>query len=173
MKKKKFVAIIGHGRSGKSTIIQSFTGCGGKAIGEFADFGIYIMNNLRRTPPYKMYVIPNSPQEDYRLGLAQLAQVFNRAVGDNECLGIVMAIRPNRPRKRIRMEQVFNLVQEIGRFEISLFVLNPGRNGNVVTPESITGRLNLGIQPISLNALDFAYFNARIIQERTNILPDD
>ncbi|MFA6357388.1 MAG: hypothetical protein WCY09_01785 [Candidatus Omnitrophota bacterium] len=168
---KKFIAIIGYSKSGKSAIIRSLTGCGGKRTGNFfRDLRVYIMENLTVNPLRRLYVIPDSFQENPKATISQLWRFLRAVLEDRHALGVVMAIQPTDSKKRIRIEQIFSLLRRIGGFEIRSFVINPGRNNNGVIPRDMQNRLDLNIEPFSLNARNFTYFNARIIQQRTNIL---
>jgi energy-coupling factor transporter ATP-binding protein EcfA2 len=163
--KKKFVAVIGSGGSGKSTIIRSISGA---PIGLKRDF---VEDNDTHN---SVYVILNSPQEDASMdeNTGEFRRILGEVVRNSRCSGIIMAIQPNNPSKRMSMERIFDIVQEIGSFEIFVFVLNPARNSQPADVRDIQNRLaELGVQlQPQLDASRFAYFNARRIQEITGIL---
>ena len=72
------------------------------------------------------------------------------------------------------MERILRIVQEDSSFEIFAFILNPARNGQQIDVRDIQNRLTeLGVDECHQTELDarrFAYFNARRIQEITDII---
>jgi Fe-S cluster assembly ATPase SufC len=114
---KPFVAVIGDRKSGKSTIIRSLTGCPtGSFVGEVAE----------KVHGKKIYVIAHSLQEKEELPKGEsLSAILKKVIKDNNILGIVIAIQPNNPTKKISMENIFRSAQKIGGFSFHTFVINP------------------------------------------------
>ncbi|MGA9820167.1 MAG: hypothetical protein WBQ36_01080 [Desulfobaccales bacterium] len=113
--KKKFVAVIGYGKSGKSTIISSLTGC------RKSTFRGFIKDKVNNNC---VFVYSGSPQE-LPIALSdiiKMLQKWNAIVG---CSGMVMAIQPTKPRKRARMEEIFKEAISQG-FDIYAFAVEPG-----------------------------------------------
>jgi energy-coupling factor transporter ATP-binding protein EcfA2 len=166
--KKKFIAVIGYGGSGKSTIIRSISGAPATRFKN--DFIVDISTHN------SVYVFPNSPQEDRGFQENEFRSILERVREQNQCSGIIMAIQPIRPYRQNEwksMENILRIIQDLDYFDIFAFLLSPPRNGEEVDVQGIQYRLNgLGVQlqePL-LDARRFAHFNARLIQEITGII---
>ena len=83
---KKLVVVIGYKNSGKSTIIQSLTGCPTKS---FCDFVI------DEDTKNSVFVIASSPQED-PMTEEKLHQILDSVIAKGRCSGVVIAIQPTR-----------------------------------------------------------------------------
>ena len=99
---KKFIAVIGGHDAGKSTVIVSLTGC------RYRSLQGPVIDELSKE---KIYVIASSPQEkelsqeessQKKLSQKKLFQDIISKVGqDKKYQGLIMAIEPSRPRRRI------------------------------------------------------------------------
>jgi energy-coupling factor transporter ATP-binding protein EcfA2 len=165
---RKFVGIIGNSNAGKSTIIKSLTGCKDTAFR-----GFVTDNSTNRC----IYVICSSPQEGaVVMSLVDLQNILVQCVANPNCLGLVMAIQPTRPRTRLSMEDIFSEVTKTGNFSRHAFILAPARNGKATNPDKIAARLNLPTlnpnfpQPIILDGRRFSMLNAQIINSITQIV---
>ena len=158
---KKFVAIIGLRNSGKSTIIQSLTGC--KSRG----FEDYVYDEETHN---SVYVVASSPQENPKTR-EKIHQILNSVLNKSGCAGCIIAIQPSQTRKRISMEDIFTVVKAIGSFQIFAFILHPTRDNQNVNVQEIRSRLaNFNVRIEILDARKFSHFNATRIQNITNIL---
>lgn len=111
--KKKFIAVVGYRKSGKSTIIQSLSGCHNHSFrGFITDHSI----NL------SIYVHAPSPQERPSTDEAAFGKLLGRVATNKACQGLVIAIQPTLARERLRMERMFEMAREAG-FESYAFVL--------------------------------------------------
>ncbi len=159
---KPFIGVIARGKSGKSTIIKSLTGCGSS---NYRDF---LKDNLTGET---ILVICGSPQEE-QLSLVKLRELLKLAADDPNCRGVVIAIQPTRPRTRLSMEQIFDAVINCGGFQLNAFVLDPERNGEPANTEVIVSRLSQFDPRIQkLDGQRFAGINARIINDATSVVP--
>ena len=157
--KKTVIAVIGPRNAGKSSIIKSLTGC------ETNGFKGFITNKKTRK---KIYVIASSPQEN-DLSEKELKSIFDEIKEDRDCLGLVIAIQPNRPTKRMRMENIFQLFSE--GFNVFAFIVDPTYQGlpgneNNFIKERLAG---LNIKLTTLDGRKFAFENATIIQAETKL----
>lgn len=157
--RKQFVAIIGHRNSGKSTIIQSLTGCprrGGRDT--------VVDTASGRT----IEVLVSSPQED-AISLAELRRLLAAAKRSELCNGIVCALQPSMPTKRLSLDKVLEEAAAAG-FRLSVFVLSRGRNGSALGIASVLPRLPKGVHPRPLDARRFAHVNAAIVNKYARIV---
>jgi hypothetical protein len=157
---QKFVAVIGNRNSGKSTVIRSLTGCPNSAFrGEVKDI----------TTGESIHVICSSPQES-PLTLQELRSILKACAANRKCRGLVMAIQPTSPTKRLSMETIFQEVASLGSFQSHAFMLTPGRVGGSPNTAAIVTRLKpLKLKPITLDGGRFAMLNAQIINKRTHV----
>ncbi len=156
---KPFIAIIGNRNSGKSTIIRSLTGA------TTAQFRGTIQD---LTTNQTMEVIGSSPQER-PLALADLRTLLRTAAGTATCRGVVCALQPNAPTKRLSMEQVLREAASQG-FIIHTYVLDPGYSGATGRAGIVTTRIqNAGFYSQVLDGQRFAHINAATINAQTNI----
>jgi len=154
---KRFVAVIGDPNSGKSTIIQSLTGCKNKT------FRGCVKDHASGT---EIEVVASSPQEK-TISKRRLTRMFRRAAQRPQSAGLIMAIQPNQPHTRICMEDLFALARQ---FNLSpyAFVLSPGyqtqpSKGQTKKVEDrlvgYTTRINI------VNGKRFSHLNAAIIRD--------
>ena len=162
---KQFVAIIGGRNSGKSTIISSLTGCCLRTFrGTIED----------RAARQKIRVIASSPQED-PLSHKKFTNILNSIIRDNAVIGIVMAIQPTYPRKRLSLEEIIKTAQETKQFNIHAVIIYPSYNsdnsGVDIDVQDVKARLQK-LRVSSAKVLDgrrFAYLNAHDIRESTGL----
>ncbi|MGQ0548178.1 MAG: hypothetical protein ACT4PY_00695 [Armatimonadota bacterium] len=111
-----------------------------------------------------LYVIASSPQED-PLGPDKFKEIVERVLSDDSILGLVMAVQPSRPRARLSLEDIFEVVQ--GKLSpIAVMLHPPYKNGASPPPQSVQARLNpLGVTLTILNGQRFSYLNARDIRK--------
>jgi len=158
---KKLVAVIGYRNSGKSTIIQSLTGCSTKG---FCDFVI------DEDTKSSVFVVASSPQED-SMTEEKFRQILDSVIAKEGCSGVVIAIQPIRPHTRISMEKIFEIVQQVGGFKVFVFILHPTRDNYDGKAQDIRNRLaDFNMEVRVLDARRFSHFNAREIQNVSNIL---
>jgi energy-coupling factor transporter ATP-binding protein EcfA2 len=168
---KRFIAVIGVGRSGKSTIIQSLTGCKSH---NFRDF--VIDESTRRT----IYVHAGSPQEQHRYNrtdLPEFRRQLRKVLRNRAAQGAVYAIQPTDPSKRLSLEEMFEEVAKDGLFETHVFILNPPRNeARKRDSESLTKLLDrvksckVDVRNIHiLDARRFAILNADAIRSISGV----
>jgi predicted kinase len=162
--RKKFVAVVGYADSGKSTVIQSLSGCNNHSTNEKirdASVGLCI------------YVLAPSPQELPVIGEEDFTSILQDVTRDETCQGVVAAIQPTLPTKRLSMEKMFDLARKF-RFESFAYVLEfpfckgkklEDRIGNL---ENIKTRI-LGIDSeakvFPMDGRRFACLNADLIRE--------
>lgn len=157
---QKFVAVIGNRNSGKSTVIRSLTGCPNSTFrGEVEDI----------TTGESIHVICSSPQER-PLTLQELRRILKACTAKRKCRGLVMAIQPTSPTKRLSMEVIFQEVAASGSFQSFAFVLAPGRTGGSPDTAAIAARLKpLKLKPFTLDGGHFAMVNAQLVNKRSRI----
>ena len=158
---QKFIAVIGNRNSGKSTIIRSLTGCPNSTFrGEVKDI----------TTGESIHVICSSPQER-PLTLQELRRILNACAANRKCRGLVMAIQPTSPTKRLSMETIFQEVFSLGFFQSHAFTLAPGRvSGSPNTAAIVTRLKPFKLKQIILDGGRFAMLNAQVINKRTHIV---
>ena len=160
---KQFVAVIGSQNSGKSTVIKSLTGCPSSTFRGFVqDF------DTKR----KIYVICSSPQE-HELKPSDFRKFVKRCREDNFSQGLIMAIQPSRPTKRLAIEDIFAEISGCGVFKLNAFLLNPGQKTPTQTTleADIVSRLKqFSLKPTVLSGRRFSYVNATIINRKTHIV---
>lgn len=155
-----FVAVVGSRKSGKSTIIKSLTGC------QTSQYRGLVEDYLTRR---SIYVVCSSPQED-PLSLLALRKVLTNAAAGANCQGVVMAIQPNKPRKRLTMEAVLREASS-HQFQVYVFVIDPGRLGAPKVSAMVAPRLaSLGITATILDGRRFSLINAQEINRITQIV---
>jgi len=172
-KEKKFIAVIGNRNAGKSTIIVSLTGCPNRS---YRGTVRGILDNEEKS----IYVIASSPQEkaleeEGRADLDAFQIILNRVIQEENCLGLVMAIQPNRPKVRPSLEDIIREVHNTEFFESFLFVLQPGRN-DPPEAQQIETEINRRLRDtgivLSAQGLDgrrFAFLNAQDINQLSQL----
>ena len=156
----KFVAVIGQRNSGKSSIVKSLTGCPQSAFRDIV---------YDRTTGRSIYVICSSPQEQ-PFTLAQLKTAIAKCRSTPNCQGIVIAIQPTFPRKRLSLEDIFQELAISAQFQSFAFVLDPGYDGASAGYNNISKRIsNYPSYCASLDGQRFAQVNAEIINSVTQI----
>jgi hypothetical protein len=167
---KILVGVIGGRNYGKSTIIQSLTGC------ETRSFRGYVeardsYGNLKR-----LYVICSSLQEQILKvtpQLQELGRLLTEAFNDPDCNGVVIAIQPSIPRSRVSMEQIYQIAIKTG-FNSYGFILNKPYQGQHSNANLIRERLiRQGLTHSNIFELDarkFSILNAEIIRVNSTII---
>ncbi|MGD0801847.1 MAG: hypothetical protein ABR906_11070 [Terracidiphilus sp.] len=160
---KKFVAVIGYRKSGKSTIIRCLTGCeNGSFIGEIHDKEV----NL------SIFVHAPSPQEHIKTDLKVFDNYLQEAKKGKHIQGLVFAIQPTLPNRRLSMEQMFSLARQRG-FESYAFILeHPYKGERIRNFDNIKSRV-LDVDPdakiFALNGHRFAILNAEAIRSLSRL----
>ncbi len=158
---KQFVAVIGNRNSGKSTVIKSLTGCSSSSYRGF----VHDDGTKRR-----IYVICSSPQE-LKLNPSKFRKIIEACVSDSFCQGLVMAIQPTHPTKRLSLEGIIAEVSSSGAFQLNAFLLNPGRKKPHPNTLEIVSRLKrISVRPEVLDGRRFSHINATIINRKTHIV---
>jgi energy-coupling factor transporter ATP-binding protein EcfA2 len=156
---KPFIAVVGNRDSGKSTIIRSLTG---------AKFGQFRGTVQDMTTSRTIEVIGSSPQERL-LSLADLRKVLRKAAGAANCNGIVCALQPTRPTKRLSMEQVLQEAAAHG-FAVHAYILDPEYGGAAGHAAVVAARIRVaGFGARALDGRRFAQINAAAINGHTRI----
>lgn len=156
--KKSFVAVIGHRRSGKSSIIRALTGVRGQRSPEHVEdvsTGKWI------------HVISHSPEE-CPLPDRQFRNVLNMVANSRLARGVVIALQPNHPSRRQSIEDIFRVAKTY-RFSFRVFVIETPYEGNSrgTDPAEIEKRLTsvgVNVRVQSLDARRFAHINAAAIR---------
>lgn len=112
---KEFIAIIGTSKSGKSTVIQSLTGCATRS------FQGFVRDKASRK---EIFVVCGSPQET-NLSLYELRRIVRRVLRKKSAIALVIALQPTNPSRRVPMEDVFKTVDAVGGFRQTAWVLDP------------------------------------------------
>jgi len=157
--KKIFIAVIGDQNSGKSTIIRALTGC---------KSGISRNRVENRITGKWIQVIASSPQEK-RISHSDLKRKMNEAATDPQSLGLVIALQPTYPTKRLSIVDVFEMAEEFSMrrhvFVISRPYSNKADRTEVAEIEKRLSRFHIEnpIQPV--DARRFAHVNASAIRD--------
>lgn len=161
-RKKPFIAVIGGRKAGKSTVIQSLTGCPGRNFrGEVRE----------PATNQTIHVIASSPQEN-PLSRSELRAALRQAANDANCRGFVIALQPAYRGKNIRMKEVFQEVSKIQQFDLVGFVIDPPYNP---TPSNlgvaaVRGQLlPLNTKLKKLDGRRFVHSNARRVSDLTGL----
>ncbi|MFQ2014898.1 hypothetical protein ACK336_16880 [Aeromonas veronii] len=166
----KFLGVIGNRNSGKSSIIQSLSGC------RTANYRDYMYG----VPGQSIYVCCSSPQEkafefnnsqDLAAISAVMTQVVSRA--SSGCRGMVMAIQPNNPRSRPSMESIFHQAVSAGFTDLYAFVVDPGYASSFAIFPSVNQRLkNTGVSAhiSQISGANFPFVNATTINSITSFV---
>ena len=160
---KKFIAVIGYRRSGKSTIIQSLTGCKNHSfIGEVLD----------RELGVTIFVHAPSPQENPKTGEREFAAHLRKTATNRSALGVVIAIQPTLARRRLLMDKMLTLAFQQG-FDCFAFILeHPYEGKRIGNVENIKQRILASAPNAKLYSLDgrrFAVLNAESIRALSRI----
>lgn len=156
-----FIAIIGGPASGKSTIIKSLTGC---PSGQFRGTVVDQSNGQL------IEVIGASPQE-IALSNQSYMDTLQRVSVNDKYRGVVCALRPTYPSRRLSIEDVLSNAVEYG-FQVHVFILSPGYLGFDCDLTDIFKRLPNGLS--SLQIIDgrrFSMANALNIQSVSRLIP--
>lgn len=155
---KSLVAIIGHRNSGKSSIIRALTGVYGDRVPEIVK---------DRSTGKWIYVVSHSPEE-CPLPEKEFLKLMRAASHDRLCLGVVIALQPNNPWKRLSMERVFELVKPY-KFTFRAFAIATpykatSRGSDPTEIEQRIARVRINVRVLSLDAQRFAHINAAAIR---------
>ena len=160
---KKFIGVIGKRNAGKSTVIVSLTGCKTRSYRNF-------VTDL--STDKNVYVIASSPQ-GRSLSLREFQKILIKVKRDGNCLGLVVAIQPIKPRLRLSLEIMIREVQRTNSFDSYLFILEPVRKGSKrdkSTLQAVNNHLrNSGLVPHILDGRKFAFVNAREINQKSKL----
>jgi len=157
---KPFIMLIGNSHSGKSTIISSLTGYKYKRLRHFVE---------DKSTGQKISVIINSPQESV-VNVARFKELLQNTFDQADYIGLVIAIQPNFPTKRLSLEEIIFIANDTGDWEFNAFILNPPYNGDQFDSTEIETRLEfVDVNYHTLNAQQFAFLNAEQIKNITNI----
>lgn len=154
---KPFVAVIGRSGSGKSTLLKCVTGCKGHSVRDWV---------IDKATGRWIWVVASSPQE-VDLSLAKLRSIIREAQKYPECIGIVMAIQPTQPRKRLSMEDIFLEVDASGAFQNYAYVITDAYNGLPQNPAATKARILVASPSTKVTDIDarrFGHLNAEIIK---------
>jgi predicted kinase len=156
--RKKFIAVIGYRRSGKSTIIRSLTGCeSGTFVGEVRDAAAHL----------SIFVHAPSPQEFGKTDEGVFNEYLQRCKRRQQIQGLVSAIQPTFPSRRLSLEQMFSLASRHG-FESYAFILeHPYKGGKIKNFERIKNRvlkIDSDARVLALDGRRFAILNADVIR---------
>jgi energy-coupling factor transporter ATP-binding protein EcfA2 len=159
---KKFIAVIGNTNSGKSTIIQSLTGCRTRNYrGRVTDLA----------SGKEIEVIASSPQEN-PMSQAQLKKMMKNVARRPQSVGLIIAIQPTTPRKRLCMEDIFAIALQ-HRLAPYAFVLALPYKGTStrIDIHEVERRLATSRVPVQvINGKRFAHLNASIIRDVAGLL---
>lgn len=160
---KKFIAVIGPARSGKSTLIQSLTGCHSHSARRLV---------IDRATERQIWVVANSPQEA-PLNRRWFVRIVDEVASRPSILGLVVAIQPTRPTTRLSMEVIFQIVEETRSFSKFAFLLDPpyrGRQSRSLRAEVQERLRNFRVRVRILDGRRFALINASEIRRQSRIL---
>lgn len=161
----KFIAVIGNGKSGKSTIVSSLTGCRVSSFKGFVE---------DQGTGHSIFVCSGSPQEEMGTLISNITTWMDECKAKKACNGMVMSIQPTIPTKRVSMEQIFE--KAIGHgFQTYAFVVEPGyRVRNNGCHADVLSRLErTGVPASNVLKIDgrrFALNSASYIESVTAIL---
>jgi predicted kinase len=161
--RRKFVAVIGYRNSGKSTIIRSLTGCESRSfIGEVQD----------NEANLSIFVHAPSPQERGKVDKKVFENYLQKAKKGQRIQGLVFAIQPTIPNRRLSMEEMFSLARQ-GGFECYAFILeDPYKGKRIENFENIKSRVLDSAPDARVFALDgrrFAVLNAETIRSLSRL----
>jgi energy-coupling factor transporter ATP-binding protein EcfA2 len=162
--KKKFVAVIGYDKSGKSTIISSLTGC------RKSTFSGFIKDKVNNN---SVFAYSGSPQE-LPITLSDIKKMLQKCNSKAGCSGMVMAIQPTKPRKRPSMEAIFKEAISQG-FDVYAFAIEPGYdNQNKGCYVGVVERLKtlevLSTKVFQIDGKKFVLHNAKYINSKVSIM---
>jgi hypothetical protein len=116
-------------------------------------------------------VIASSPQEA-ELKHKEFTKLLSSAIHDNAVIGIVMAIQPTYPRKRLSLENIIKTAQETKQFNIHAVIIYPSYNSEKdIDVQDVKARLQK-VRVSSAKVVDgrrFAHLNAHDIQKFTGL----
>jgi ABC-type cobalamin/Fe3+-siderophores transport system ATPase subunit len=154
-----FVAVIGGRNAGKSTIIKSLTGC------QFSNTRDLVLDDATSR---SIYVIASSPQEA-GMSLAKLKGILSSVRRNTKCNGIVCALQPTVPTRRLSIEVILSEAFAHG-FVVFPYVLDPSRSGPTGLVTRVAARMPHGVRAIhALDARRFAHINAATINSHSQI----
>lgn len=160
--KKKFVAVIAYGKSGKSTIISSLTGC------RKSTFEGFITDNTNFN---SLFVCCGSPQE-LGIKLTKIKEWLTKCNEESGCSGMIMAIQPTNTQKRASMEDILNEAMSQG-FDVYAFVVEPGYNDTKSCYADVISRLSDIVSSsniFKINGKHFALKNANYINSKAPLI---
>jgi hypothetical protein len=156
---KRLIGVVGFANAGKSTVIQSLTGCPTKT-------GIHVVAD--RLSSRSVLVFAASPQENSEAN-GEFESRLRRAGKDPNNLGVVVAIQPTLPTKRLGLEDMVRIAKRNG-FAPHLFVLEPPHSGRArrVTVRDVQTRVGR-VKVQKIDGRRFAHLSAREIAKSTHL----
>jgi GTPase SAR1 family protein len=159
--KKKLIAVIGNAHAGKSSIIQSLTGCENRMFrGRVTD---------RDTRKW-VNVIASSPKED-SITRQKLVAMMRAAAMGKRSLGLVIALQPHKIKASVRLtiEDVFKISSRY-EFDRHVFVISKPYNKrasgiDIAKIQKLLGKSEIEVPIQPLNARRFAHINASLIRD--------
>jgi energy-coupling factor transporter ATP-binding protein EcfA2 len=158
----KFVAVIGKQKSGKSTIIQSLSGCNNHSSKELI---------TDRSVNSSIYVHAPSPQEDPKTNEVVFSKILDKVLATGGCQGIVIAIQPTLPLRRLRMERMFEIAKKKGLESYAFIIEYPfdkkkssGRIGNFEVIKKRISRSDPSASVVAIDGRRFASLNSEVIR---------
>jgi len=118
-----------------------------------------------------MWVSATSLQEIY-LSPKDLKKAIGAAARDPLCIGVVIAIQPTNPTKKLSLEDVYNEVDATRAFQNFAFILDPAYNSTVANLAFVRGRILTASPSTTVTTLDarkFGFLNAEDIQKISGI----
>ena len=159
---KPFIGVVGHANAGKSTIIQSLTGCKTRT-------GIRLVRDAKTGK--EVLVFPASPQEN-RFVDRRFKQELRDAARRRSTIGIVAAIQPTWPYARLSLEDMVNAAKLHG-LQPYLFVVDPPysqtSHSHSASLSRVRKRVGRSVRLGSLDGRRFAHLNAKRVARLTRL----
>lgn len=166
-----FVGVVGNKNSGKSSIIQSVTGCKSPIYNDF------IYDNSTNE---SIYVCCHSPQElifNYSgsVNIEAIEELVENLKSKKNCRGLIMALQPNNPRIKPSIEDVYNVVTRnaSGFSSFYCFVVEPGYINSPSIINDVGQRLSsvgLTQPPIPISGEEFPFKSATKINNTSSLI---
>ncbi len=160
---KPLVTVIGHGDSGKTTIVRSFTGSRGGANPIFE-------KNIVWGPQGKdgVFVLGASPQEKHGFDAAIIKKFLSKVARDSRLRGVVIAMQP-RNYGKAPMVQILKDAKALG-FRIVAGIIDPPYKGPRADTKGIKQALqNVAAAIGTLDGREFPDQNAAKLRKLSNL----
>jgi hypothetical protein len=156
---KPLIGVVGFANAGKSTVIQSLTGCPTKT-------GIHVVAD--KLTSRSVLVFAASPQENLETN-GEFESRLRRASRDPRNVGVVVAIQPTLPTKRLGLEDMVRIAKRNG-FAPHLFVLEPPHSSGTrrVTVHDVQSRVGR-VKVQKVDGRRFAHLSAKQIAKNTHL----